>query len=404
MKLLPIVVFATITLCASFVSAATTATRLAMLPAHFGIGLKNAQSEIWWMTSSGVPWDYRYEYVNLGWKNWNAPTGAWAYNYAQQSQASRYVPVFTWYESGSTGLWGQSQLTYLTIPGNMYTYYGDFVLLLQKLAASPVAIVQVEPDLWGFMQQIYWDNPAIIPISVASSGYPGLSWLPNNASGFARALVQLRDTYAPNVILAWHASIWGPNNGYDPTLTSPAYYQTPQVTGARVATFYRNLGASFDMIFHDPSDADSAYKMYVRGQSANTAWWTTNSFTSYLQYIATIYQYTGLKSMLWQVPVGNTLYRSSNNATYHYQDNRAQYFLGYGNVGNIWNYAAQGVIGLLFGGGQWNDADYMDYARDGVTNPSPIGGNTWVATYPDDDGGFLRTATAAYYAAGAVPR
>jgi hypothetical protein len=170
------------------------------------------------------------------------------------------------------------------------------------------------------------------------------------------------------------------------------------------ATFYRNLGAAFDMIFHDPSDADSAYKMYVRGQSAATAWWSTNAFTSYLQYIATIYQNTGLKSMLWQVPVGNTLYRSSNNATYHYQDNRAQYFLGYGNVGNIWSYAAQGVIGLLFGTGQWNDADYMDYARDGVTNPSPIGGNTWVATYPDDDGGFLRTATAAYYAAGAVPR
>jgi hypothetical protein len=60
-----------------------------------------------------------------------------------------------------------------------------------------------------FMQQVYGDNPSMISVAMASSGYPDLGWLPNNAAGFAQALVQLRNWCAPNVILAWHASIWG---------------------------------------------------------------------------------------------------------------------------------------------------------------------------------------------------
>ena len=114
--------------------------------------------------------------------------------------------------------------TYLATPSSMNGYYSDFALLMQKIASvstTPV-IVHVEPDLWGFMQQNYGDDPTVIPVSVASSGFVGLGGLPNNAGGFAQALIAIRDAYAANVILAWHASDWGPNNGYDPTLSNPA--------------------------------------------------------------------------------------------------------------------------------------------------------------------------------------
>jgi hypothetical protein len=147
------------------------------------------------------------------------------------------------------------------------------------------------------------------------------------------------------------------------------------------------------MIFHDPSDADSAFKVIVRGQAPSGnygAWWTNSAFTSYLQYIETVYQATVPKIMLWRVPVGNTLYLSNNNTSYYYQDNRPQYFLETGNIQNISNYAAQGVIGVLFGNGQAASTDYMDYANDGITNPPSINGNRLVASYSDDDGGFLR--------------
>ena len=33
--------------------------------------------------------------------------------------------------------------------------------------------------------------------------------LPSNVGGFARAIVKLRDTYAPNVRLGYHLSVWG---------------------------------------------------------------------------------------------------------------------------------------------------------------------------------------------------
>jgi hypothetical protein len=381
---------------------------MATLPAHFGIGLKSAQPELPWMVDSGVPWDYRYQYINPGWINWNSPPGQVAANYVAQSISNHYVPVFTWYEIGGNWMGSVSAWwSYLNTLSSMNQYFADFALLMGKIAsassgATPV-IVQVEPDLWGFMQQNYGDDPTIIPVSVASSGFAALGGLANNAAGFAQALIAIRDAYAPNVIMAWHASQWGPNNGYDPTLTNPAGYQTPQVTGGRVAAFYAGLHASYDMIFHDPSDADAAYKTIVRGEPAATAWWTTAAFASYLQYIGAVYQATGLNSMLWQVPVGNTLYLSCNNTPYHYQDNRAQYFLASGNIANVVAYGAQGVIGLLFGNGQNTTTDYLDNAGDGITNPPAIGSNTLVASYPDDDGGFLRTAAAAYYAAGPMP-
>ena len=102
-------------------------------------------------------------------------------------------------------------------------------------------------------------------------------------------------------------------------------------------------------------------------------------------------------------PIGNTLSRTENDTTNHYQDNRAQYFLTPGNKPNITNYANAGVIGILFGEGAAGNTTYWDAANDGITNPPAIDGNTLVSTYADDDGGYLRTHAAAYYASGPVP-
>lgn len=364
------------------------------------------------MRNSGVPWDYRNTYLNPGWESWNSPSGSLVLNYARQG----YSPIFTWYLIGG-GLWGNPSNGLFTSSGmqsasNMNGVFASFVLALQNAAASGVSpiIFHIEPDLWGLMQQNYGDDARVIPVSVASSGYSGLSSLPNNAAGFAQALVSLRNTFAPNVILAWHASDWGPNNGFDPTLTTFQSYNTPQVTGQRLAAFYESFGASFDMIFHDPSDADSAFKVLVRGNPSATSWWTNTAFSNYLSYVGTVYNGTGLRSMLWQVPSGNTLYLSENNTNDHYQDNRPQYFLKVGNsYQNIRNFVGQGVIGLIFGFGG-GTTDYMDDANDGITNPPPIIGNpftgtpnnTLTATVPDDDGGFIRSSAGAYYSAGPI--
>ncbi len=69
---------------------------------HFG--LANGPSDLGWMTSSGVPWRYRYQYLaggvntGKGWETWNSPTGAFASLYMSASSANNYLPVFSYYE------------------------------------------------------------------------------------------------------------------------------------------------------------------------------------------------------------------------------------------------------------------------------------------------------------------
>src|SRR5882724_7027979 len=78
-------------------SAALTQTQL-----EFGV--TNDPSQLAWMTSSGIPWKYRYQYlaggVNTsgGWETWNSPTGAFATLYMDASANNGYIPVFSYYE------------------------------------------------------------------------------------------------------------------------------------------------------------------------------------------------------------------------------------------------------------------------------------------------------------------
>jgi hypothetical protein len=108
-------------------------------------------------------------------------------------------------------------------------------------------------------------------------------------------------------------------------------------------------------------------------------------------------QYTHRRVIMWQVPVGNQYFDTMNNTPGHYQDNRAEYILGH-----VPDFAAAGIIGVLFGTGQAYGASNTDAMHDGVTNPAPINTfecnacNTHVSTYPDDDGGYLRIFIGAY--------
>ncbi len=74
------------------------------LPTHIMLGLANSPSDLSWMTSSGDPWDARYQYLSggvntgSGWSTWNSPAGAFALWYMQNSGAQGYVPVLTYYQ------------------------------------------------------------------------------------------------------------------------------------------------------------------------------------------------------------------------------------------------------------------------------------------------------------------
>lgn len=387
------------------------------IPSHFSFGLMNAPGDVGLMNDmrlhNGTAWDLRYQYlaggVNTGhgWETWNQPSGAFATLYAQDSANNHYIPALVYYEMlQSTGtcdscVESQRDLTNLNTPAVMAAYFANWRLLMQKLGTfGHPALVIVEPDLWGFMQQsafVASNGAAAIPASVASSGDTDAAAYPNSAQGYAWALLHIRDRYAPNAALALHVSNWSTGNDIDsstdPTLDAD---QTAKSTAAFLETAGLRSPAgvsTWDVLSNDVADHDS-------GQGA--AWWDrTNqqfpNFVRYLTFAHTLSQQTKRWILLWQVPEGNQFFATENNTHHHTQDNRAEYILGH-----VADFARAGIAGTLFGPG--NDGTMVDDAsHDGVTNPPAIATyqcdhcNTHVSIYPDDDGGYLRLFVGAYY-------
>jgi hypothetical protein len=398
--------------------AVRAATR-ASLPAdrlHFGLGNDPGQQA--WFTASHVPWRYRYAYLagginnggtpgdpcgsNNGWQTWNSPAGAYATYYMQNSAGIGTIPVFTYYEINQSNPSANNESAELTKVSNaclMQAYWADFTVLMQKAGAfgGPV-VVHVEPDFWGFMEHQSSD-PTTLPAVVASSGNPDLAGLPNNVAGMGLAFLKLRDKYAPNALLAIHASSWA--SGVD-IASDTRTTVDPNAEADKVAAFLARAGIAgnpsgitpWDVVFNDVADHDSGY---------SGIWWDkTNAvfpdFARWLAFMGRLHADTGLPLVEWQVPVGNQYFDTMNDTAGHYQDNRAEYFIAHPD-----QLTAAGIVAVLFGKANANQTDYTDDVADGVTNPAPI--STWqcnlcnnhISSVSDDDGGYLRMAVGAYY-------
>jgi hypothetical protein len=377
-------------------------------------GLRNDPSDLEWMSASGVPWAARYTYLSggvnseEGWATWSAEPGAYATEYARRSIAAGYLPIFSYYQlqqskPGRGGSEAQRAHANLIDPVIMRAYYQDFRLLMRALDHLGTVVVHVEPDLWGYLEQAR-SAATSVAASVRSSGDPDVSGEPDNATGFAQALMDLRDRYAPNVLLAVHASAWGA--GPDP-IVSTATLDAARLAKA-TAQFIRSTERAdrrWDLVFHDVIDRDAAF---AEGNVAGRAWWdakdeTLPNFSRWLTFVSALSSGLGRPIVVWQVPVGNQRFRSMDNSPGHFQDNRAEYFLAHPDL-----LAAAGVAAVLFGPGVADATWYLDARHDGITNPPPVTTfgcdrcNIEVATFADDDGGNLRLSVGAYYRAGGV--
>jgi hypothetical protein len=375
---------------------------------NFLLGLSNLPGDYAWQKQSGLPWAARYTYLTGGantannWTNWNSPAGQYATYYLNDSAASNCLPVFTYYQilAANPRSYDETLPSYAVKFQDMAcmkAYYADFKLLMDKCRAfnRPV-VIHVEPDTWGYMMMTKI-SPAQYPVRVATSGHPDAVGLANNAVGFSQMLVRLRDRYAPKVVLALHASAW--SAGTDVTLNTNTAYDI-RANAYRTGDWLNALGAGWNLIFVDVADRDAAYKQIVRGQNT---WWDESdkilpNFEQVARWIGFLNRRTNRRIIVWQIPLGNTKMRSCNNSWGHYQDNRVQYFLdaAYGQT-HLSKWAQMGVIGLLYGRGDTNTTTNTNAANDGITNPAAINGNTRVATFADDDGGYFRERAAAYF-------
>ncbi len=387
---------------------------------HFG--LSNGPGSLNWMTSSGVPWRYRYTYLAGGlynnpwptWQDMSLPPGQYALDYMRSSAADHYIPVFPYYmllqsNRNSGGSEADADYANLNNATLMRDYYANFTLLMKKAAEfGGQAVVHVEPDLWGYLQQRSNNTVASAEsASVQSSGDADVASYPNNVQGFAEALQHLRDVYAPNVLLAWHASPWASmqdiGTNTDPSLNAAA-------EADKTAAFFNTASpGGWDLVFNDLDDHDAGW---WETQGVNHWWDPTNrtfpNFARYLAWVAELHVRTSKPQVAWQVPEGNQYFMTENNTCGHYQDNVAQYFLSHPS-----DLYSAGLIAVLFGAGNGCQTTNEDSQSDGVTNnngapTSDAAGwcsacNTHTATVADDDGGYLRMAVGQYYTPATAP-
>ena len=382
----------------------TAAARLALvallaLPgaasaATLGIGLTDGPGGANALKRS-APFTYRYQYlaggVNTGdgWPTWN-PNGSFVTMYARESFDAHVTPVFTLYTIRQSlpgrddGDEARADLGNLKNVSTMRDWYANARLLFKRAGAFKKrrVIVHVEPDLWGYVQQAAAkDDASRVSAAVSSTGDPDLKGLPNNVSGFARAVVRLRNQYARNVRLGYHLSVWGTKT--DIALQDPPDKQVDAL-GRRSARFYTSLKAHFDMTFAEFDDRDSGFNQFVLGDGG-ASWWNAADFRRDARFDRVYSKATGQRLVKWQIPLGNTLSPVVNDTWGHYRDNRVQWLLGgSGGRKHLRAYRDAGVIALLFGGGADGTTCACDAQRDGV----------------DDDGGYFKDRVRAYYKAG----
>ncbi|HYN88988.1 MAG TPA: choice-of-anchor X domain-containing protein [Ardenticatenaceae bacterium] len=324
-----------------------------------------------WQLTSGVPWDYVYQYITYGWyeSGWG---GDFVGRFTRQAWSKNFIPVISVYLMlGLPPSCGESPACYaqkLQDP----TAVGRYFQALQEAARQangdwPV-IFHLEPDFYGYMQQlsnsrerpagVLPDDPSSYPVALNVPGYP------DNLAGFGQRMVDLIHTSAPNALVAPHASMWAANREPNGVTRDEVVEIARQTAGFIDAMG----GAQSDLLFVEWSDRDAG--------TGTRPWWdvTNRSFprpTRAILWENALSAASGKRLFLWQIPVGNM---ALDNTCNRYQDNRVAYISTH-----LRDLADAGVAALLFGAG------------------GPC------MTRPTTDGGFLAAQAQTAFAAPATP-
>jgi hypothetical protein len=324
-----------------------------------------------------------------GWATWN-PNGTFVDRYIGETEKG-LRPVFSYYTIRQSlpgredGNEPRAVRSNLRNDATMRAWLDDLRLFMKRAARFPnrTVVLQVEPDMWGYGEQVAkGDDAATVPVARVGT-----------LAGLAKRVVAIRDNNAKNVLLAYHASGWG--TGVDLSINDPSLERTDALA-KKAARFYRSLGAKFDLTFTDWSDRDAAFKRAIYGAGPE-AWWTRSDRRRALRFIRGYSSAAGQRVVVWQIPLGNTIMRAMNNTWGHYQDNHAQWLLGRDGQAHLVALRDAGAIGFLFGGGAEGTTCACDARGDGRTDPAPINGNDRRSYSANDDGGYFRHRARIYY-------
>ncbi|MEV4422666.1 hypothetical protein AB0L40_22225 [Patulibacter sp. NPDC049589] len=343
--------------------------------------------------SERAPFGVRWHYLSGGagtsgsWDSWRTGGGSYASAYVQDSGSTGTVPFLSYYVLQETPPASDRSsepdkvLTGLASPAVMKAVVSDLRLALTRMGQGGPgpSVLQVEPDLWGYVQQ--QGHSASTTAAIAGSD-PLATGLPSTLAGFARLVARIRNAVAPKVLLAYPVSVFGTNKdivGSDPT--------KDEVTAMAASTvrFWRSLGRPFDVMTFEYANRDAGYQTQVDGVAVKDAWWTADNEARHLQYVKGVLDQTKRSGILWQVPPGNTVRKVMNDTPGHYRDTKVQALLGRKGRPLLRAYRDAGVAAVLFGSAFPNDTCACvrtDQYKD--------------ASGKDDDGGYLASQVRKY--------
>ncbi|MFT3925205.1 MAG: hypothetical protein QM778_21895 [Myxococcales bacterium] len=310
----------------------------------------------------GSTLDVHYVYLvglkgRNGWPDWNTD-GSFVNIIADSAKKHHATPMFTLYAMAASG---ENNVSVLTDDAYMKAYWDSAKLLYQRLAMfGDAALVQFEPDFWGYVQQKSpGGDPSKLPVHVGSLA-PDCNGLPENLVGMGECLVQLARKYAPKALVGFHASSWA-----DPDV-------------AKIARFLTDIGAGkADFLTTDTLDRDAGcFEAHVdpNCQRGGAFYWdatnqTSPNFHEHLDWVKTLTTGVGKPMLWWQTPFGVPS-DTPGGKPGQYRDNRVKYIFEH-----IDEFIAAGGVGAVFGTGAGNQTD------------------------PKTDGGQFKNAVAKYFAA-----
>lgn len=293
-----------------------------------------------------------------GWQTWN-PNGTYVDSVCAEADGIGAVPMFTLYQMASLG---DGNLGGINDTGFMSQFWDGVRVMFQRLAVyGKPAIVNVEPDFWGYVLS-QGPAPERWQLAAQVKMAPECASLPNTAAGLGKCIVRMARQIAPKVLLGFPPSIWGKPIG-------------------EVVAFMNQVGtAESDLVIMQTLDRDAGCfesKGPSCERSGNFYWDETNTkspnFKEHLQEARQLHE--GLKKPLlwWQTPLG-VPNAAPGGTQYRYRDNRVRYifahpqeFVDVGALGIVFSTGEHTQTNIKTDGGQFQRA-----AKAYMANPVPL--------------------------------
>jgi hypothetical protein len=330
-------------------AAAQLAVKLGM-PSRMlvGLGSQAGIDTITGVQQQALKVDIYDAYMGAGdWTSWNAPPCDYACVVAGKAKSINAIPMYTYYQMANNGDGNISVVNDATFMG---TYWSRLKTLFQDIAALKTpALVNVEPDFWGYIELNAPNHDPTQMAAVVSSN-PDCATLPNTVAGYAGCVLAMARKYATNAYIGFPPSSWGGSS-------TAAVVAFMNLAGAQNADFIveETLDRDAGCFEASPQPSECA-----RGGSGYYWDETNQTHPNFQDHLAeALAWHTGIGNLpiiWWQTPEGVPS-ATPGGTPGHYRDNRVHYFLTHPD-----QLVAVGGLGVVFSNGA---ADQTSIATDG---------------------------------------